>query len=258
MKKKIIITCLVAAGFGLTAFSFINWNNSTTVQSELKGETKEVIDIKNDLDLVYDVSNRFIATITKEDLHKATTISDLVPKGATDGIVSFREVKIGIVSTKNDVFAKGNSGQLNQKQLKMLQSANYSQDYYIEAFSQEKNETTGKTEEQCFVYYVSIIPEKEASYPGGKKAVIKFLKNECKNKVGIIKKDGLKPGRVCFTVKSNGMINDMRITATCGYDEVDQELLKAVSKLGNWTPAQNSKGENIDQDFIFFFGLQGC
>lgn len=258
MKKKVIIICLATVGFGLTAFSYVSCNSSNSKQSEVSEKAPKAIDIKNDIDLVYDVSNRFIATITKEDLQKATTIADLVPKGATDGIVSFRDVKIGIVSPKNEVFAKGNSGQLNTAQLKVLQSADYSADYYIEAFSKEKNEDTGKIEEQCFVYYVSIIPEKEASYTGGKQALIKFLKNECKNKVGIIKKDGLKPGRVRFTVTATGMVNNIEITSTCGYEEVDRELLTAVSKLKNWKPAQNSNGENIDQEFVFFFGLQGC
>ena len=82
MKKSIIIILAVLTTFSFMAFGFINWNNNKQV----------------DLDLVYNVDSRFMTTITKEDLHKATSVLDIVPKKAEGWWkVSFQTVMVAVL-----------------------------------------------------------------------------------------------------------------------------------------------------------------
>ena len=266
MKKKLFIVCLVITTISLTAYSFSSCENSTTEneevsqnnladsESELEGTSEE----RKKPDFFYEVSTRFIATITKEKLDQAKTLADLVPKGGTEGLDSFRDVKIGIVNDKSK-FAKGSNGSLNSAQINLLSSTNYSTDFFIEAFCKYKNPDTGKTEDYCFVYYVTIIPEKEAEFIEGHDAFMYYLEENSKEAIKKIKRDKLKPGKVRFTVQQNGEITGVELESTSGYNSVDEKMIELITNSPKkWNPATNSKGEKIDQELVFSFGLIGC
>ena len=197
MKKSILIICIVLTTSSLTALGYITWNSQGAVESpSLEKEltcNKSVVKNKK-VDLYYGVSTRFIATISKEDLRNAKSIADLVPKGATDGLDSFRDMKIVLHENKKSEVGEGIN--LNSAQINLLKEADYSMDFNIEGYCKEKNPQTGEVKDYCFVYYVSVVPEKEAEYKGGKEALIKYLKESNKDKTGVIEQDKLKPGKV--------------------------------------------------------------
>ena len=44
-----------------------------------------------------------------------------------------------------------------------------------------------------------------------------------------------------------------------GYPSVDDELIKIITNMPKkWESAANSKGEKVNQEFVFFFGTPGC
>jgi TonB family protein len=64
---------------------------------------------------------------------------------------------------------------------------------------------------------------------------------------------------VSFTVTRDGTVDDVKLTSSCGYEMIDEGLVEQIRTMPQrWTPATNSKGENVDQVLVFFFGMQGC
>ena len=249
MKKSIIIFCTVLTTFCLMAFGYMNLSNTVTDQKDFN---------QADPDLIYKVDSRFMTTITKEDLHKATSVLDIVPKEAEGWWkVSFQTVTVAVLQDGDEIRAMGNDKVLNAAQIMLLQSTDYSTNFYIKARSKNKHPDTGKIED--YVYYLTIIPEKEAEYTSGHDALIAYLKENSKEKTAIIKQDKLQPGKVSFTVTKEGKIANVKLTDTSGYPSVDEALIELVSNMPDkWAPATNSKGEKVDQELVFFFGLEGC
>ncbi len=269
MKKNILISTAFV-GISLITFGFIKWNgncsssdnttcNKANEEQEVFLSINEMAERVSEADFHYDIASRFNATITLEDLRKARTISDLVPRGATDNMSSFTDVNINILTEDGNLLEKGKDDQLNKQQIKLLQKATYSTNFNVEAFCKHINDETGKLEKYCFVYYVTVIPEKEANYNKGEVALINYLKNGSKKEVSMITQEELKPGKISFVVNKNGIIEQVKLVSTSGFNNIDSKMIKLVKSIpGKWTPAENSAGEKVDQQLFYSFGLIGC
>ena len=209
-------------------------------------------------DLVYKVDSRFIARITKEKLNKAKSIIDILPKEGTEFMEIYENVVVTILGEADEIKALGNDEILNDKQLNLLKSADYSTDFYITANCKRRNEN-GELYGYDLVYYMTIIPEQEAEFAGGKEALVKYLRGNSKVVTSIITKDKLKPGRFNFTVTKAGTVENVELSSTSGYSGVDEHLVELIENMPKkWQAATNEKGEKVNQELIFFFGLEGC
>ena len=259
MKKYSIVFCTVISAFGLMAFGYNHWNSNKACKNS---PININIDMANaEVDLIYNVDSRFINRITKEDLLKAKSIVDILPRKATESIVNYYSTRVSILhgNEESDQRAVGTSEVLNHDQIKLLKTMNYSTNFYIRSDYQLKNDETGQLGNSYLTYYMTLIPEKEATYATGQSALIDYLKLGMKDKTAIIKQDKLQPGRVIFTVTKEGTIENVALTSTSGYPSVDDDLVELIRTIpGKWRPASNSNGEKVDQDLIFFFGTQGC
>jgi hypothetical protein len=265
MKKSILIFCKVFTTFSLSVFGLMSWNNGVMAQEAVVFKNSvlfntgiaSILNIQPDLDLVYNIDSRFIANITKEDLHKATSVLDIVPKEARGWWkVNFQTVTVAVLQDGDEISIMGDKKILNAAQVKLLQATDYSTNFYINARTTEDPET-GRIED--YVYYFTIIPEKEAEYTGGRDALIAYLKENSKEKTAIIKSDQLQPARVSFTVTKEGTIVNVKLDSTSGYPSVDETLVELITNLPEkWDAATNSKGEKVDQELVFFFGVEGC
>lgn len=254
MKKSILIFCTVLTTISLTAFGYISWDDTETNQKEIKNA---------DFDLYYHVSNRW-RTMTKEDLKKVTSLLDILHDDGTYIREDYRNVTISVLHNDKDVrdikhFEMGQSEVFNTAQLELLQSAGYSTNLRITALNKRTNTKTGKVENDSLVHYMTIIPEKEAEFVDGFDALIGYLKKNSKEKTAIIREDKIQPGKVFFTVTKKGTIANIKVIDTSGYPSVDKELAKIIKNMPKkWEPATNSKGDKVDQEFVFFFGTPGC
>ena len=246
MKKSIVLLCAGLATFALSAFSYINWNNP------------------DEIDLVYNVDSRFGTTITKEKLHQATSVVDIVPREAEWNKIAFLNMIVTIIEGDDEKRVLGDNEILNAEQTKLLQSIDYSTHFYLKGRGEKKGDgpdglKDSEQEEFDFTYYLTVVPEKEAEYTAGTDALISYLRENSKSATAIIRKDKLQPGRVLFTVTKEGTIDRVSLDSSSGYPSVDEALIEIISSMtGKWTPATNAKGENVDQELVFFFGTQGC
>ena len=261
MKKSILIFSALLIAFSLTAFGYMNWTNPTPVKEKISDikTVDKIVNTTTDLDLFYNVAPRFFATVTKEELHNAKSIIDILPKKATKAKSAYHNTRVTILNEHNEVTEIGQSELLNIDQIKLLQSTDYSTNIRIQSDCKNKDRVNGKLYDYDLVYYMTIVPENEAVFTSGHDALIKYLKENSKETTGMIQKDFLKPGKVNFTVTKTGKIANVKLTSTSGYFSVDRALIDLIYNMPeNWKPATNSKGEPVDQELIFFFGLEGC
>lgn len=269
MKRNIVITSIALSTIAAVAFGYNNWMDTPQkVQEKNTPSCKAPQRIKSDINgflrqsafenFSYAVGSRFINHVTKEKLQKAKTISGIVPDGAADDVREFWDVRIKLLDEKTPE-AKAKDDQLTEDQLKLIQTFDYSSNFSIEAFCMMKNHETGEYEKQCFVYYMTVIPEKYAEYNGGNQAFIDYLKHGSKEETEGVKRKDLQPGKIRFTVLKNGTIADVELESTSGDKKVDDKMMELVNNSPNkWTPAQNMQGEKIDQVMVYSFGLIGC
>ncbi len=243
MKKSISIFGIVLTALGLMAFSWLNWNN---------------MDKQANSDFYYNLGSKFGTTITKENLHKATSVLDIVPTVAEGWWkVSFQTVTVALLQDHDEIIVFGNEKVLNDDQIRLLQSTEYSSNFYIKARGKDKHPDTGKIED--YTYYFTVTPEKEAEYVDGQDALIAYLKDNCRKETYLAKEDSLERGMISFTVTKKGSITKVELLASSGYPVIDKTMVELITNApGRWEPAADTEGKKIDQELVFSFGRGGC
>src|SRR5690606_24854283 len=134
----------------------------------------------------------------------------------------------------------------------------YSTNIHISADCEKRDAVTGALEYYGLVYYMTVTPEREAEYAGGKEALLAHLELGARGKTSMVKEERLESGKVNFTVTKRGTVAHVTLSSTSGYDEVDETMMNLIRTMsGKWNPALNSKGEQVDQQLVFFFGRMG-
>jgi hypothetical protein len=251
MKNITLIACSVILTFSLTAFTYTSWNHTPNTNNNACGEPTVRVDPPT---FSYDIDSRFMANVTKEDLRNAKTIIDIVPKKANWDRFNFREVTIRVMPDENNNYAKGESKELNLDQIKLLKTIDYSTNFVVDTYV----ENSPKYYDH-YPYYITVIPEKEASYMLGKQAVINYLKESCASTIAKIERGYLKSGKAHFIISKDGTIKNVNLESTSGYPTVDKKMLALIATMpGMWIPATNQIGEKVEQELVFSFGTMGC
>lgn len=272
MKKSILISLAVMATLSVAALAFVNWDNQPACQEAASCNTSVscsstlacISAQQTELDLFYDVKNRW-GTLTMEELRKAESLDDITSDRANGKVRdSFKNVWVAVLHNDQDVRdietgAIGQSEVFDGPQIELLRSLDYSTNLRFTAISQIKDPNNGVMRDDSLVCYRTVIPERQADFMGGKEALIRYLRENTRDKASLIDKDKVQPAKVFFTVSKYGTIENVKLVDKSGYKAVDKELVKVISNMPQmWTPAQNAKGENVHQEFVFFFGSMGC
>ena len=240
MKQRILIFSLLITAASLTAFTFASSDGNSST-----------------LNLLYKLDSRY-SEITKEELSNTTSVLELVPCMKSDWWTSsFEKVSIVVMDDGEEIAAEGYGTKFNQVQLQLLRSAPYSTNFYIWARGKDHLPDAGKLDEN--IYYYTITPENEAEYEGGEEAFVQFIKEGIEPNTSIMDEDNLRPGQLDFTITKDGKVEDIKLLSSSGYGEIDELLMELISQTQeDWIPAQNKEGQNVDQEFTFFFGANGC
>ena len=268
MKKSILIFCATLIVLSLTACAFSNENNIETDQldalesRDLASNIKVPEKAKKRIftDFIYDVGPRF-NIIKKSDLDKVRSFSEFITEEHAQRIVLYKYLSIIVLDgdKKTDVRETGTSGDLTLAQIKLLQSADYSTNLLIWADYREKSFDTGNLENSTWTPYLTVVPEKQARYLDGKKALMEYLKEKSETVRVNVDPELLKPAKLFFTVTKKGTVENVYLDRTSGYPTVDKTMKELISNTpGTWEPAENTKGEKVDQELVVSFGLMGC
>jgi hypothetical protein len=246
--------------FGLLAIGFTSEEQTpTTTETEVAKVSTCQIMTTTPPRFLYDVGTRFQNTITKEALQNAKSVHDIISKDTMYFIESVREVELFWHKPGKDWSAKGVSKDLNGPQLDIIELMSYSSDGNIYGKCYRKHRETGSKFEGYFDHYFTVVPEKQANYEGGKDALQDYLMANSAYITDVLDPQQLLAGKIRFVVSKEGTVSNVVLEASCGYDYVDDLLMKVLKKTPEkWTPAENAKGEKVDQEFVFSFGQVGC
>ncbi len=267
MKKSILIVGTLVVGLSFMAFSFLNRPKVVVEPVEKAVDPAPLFDydlaniigpLKN-ADLVYKVGSRYIHTISKAELDRAKSITDILPEQEFKSKGYYRNIQISVFENGKKVTELGDDALINEAQKKLLQSTDYTSEIQVSALY-EYEQTAGKNRSyDAVMNYISIIPQREAAFTEGYDALINYLRENSKEHTSIIHKQQLRGGQFNFTVTKEGTVEQVELKSTSGYEEVDQVLIDLLENLpGKWKPAMDANGNKIDQELTFFFGLDGC
>ena len=269
MKKSILFFGAVLIILGLSAYLFMNCNKKETISLEKSAVNKDIASAKPAIeknnkkvfdDFIYGVGPRF-AAIKKEDVQNARSIKAFYDKEQLQKIETLKSVALILVidDQQSDIREIGYSNELNEAQLELLQSSDYGTNFIVRADYLEKNKETGNLEESYSTPHLTIVPEKQATYFMGIETLKDYLREGSKKARVHVDPEKLQAAKVFFTVTKNGTIEQVYQDRLSGYPELDQKMSELITNFpGTWEPAENSKGEKVDQELVVSFGLMGC
>ena len=267
MKKSIYSLFAMLISLGLMAFIYVNRVDAKKNQgAEIDRLAGGIFAnfVKPELEFSYSVDSRYGATITKEDLHNAITVVDIVPVEAEWDKITFLTMQITVIDEGGETTAQGDNEILNAEQTSLLQSTDYSTHFYINARGKHKGDGPEGLkdyphDEYDLAYYLTVVPEKEAEYSEGMDALIDYLKQQSKEQIASVKEDQLRPGKIGFNINREGHIHRIKLLSSSGYPSIDEHMKSLIRNMpGKWNSAENGKGEKVEQEFVFSYGLIGC
>jgi hypothetical protein len=266
MKKSAIMSCVVLVVISFFAFNYVSNNNqdlNDTETASLKIE-KTIEDAKKNKkaapEFIYDVGTRF-SPIKKERLSNNLSITHFLDEMQRDRITSVEAIEIIVIENdkQTERRIKSIGSEFNTAQIHLLKSFNYSEGFKLRIDYKEKHFGSEDLFDAYSTPHHTIVPETQAEYIYGKKALINYLKEHTIEATANIPEDKLKPAKLYFTITKDGSINSIYLDRTSGYPEVDALMMQLINNTpGGWIPAVNAKGENVDQELVVSFGLMGC
>jgi hypothetical protein len=264
MKKGLVIISMVIGALSLMAIGFVRQQEDekkigvkieTTVNQVDKTNRSRVEQSIAFDNFALDVSTRFLAAISKEELDKAVSISEIIPQDANWNRYSIVKTHVRIYNDdlETQVINYSLNLDLNEPQLALLKKVQYSDNLQFGAEHATSRETGSLN------YMVSVVPEKQAEYVDGKDQLITYIKENSNTLIALWKNNQWLAGKINFTVDKQGTVSNINLTSTSGNPTIDQHMIGLISKTSNkWVPAENAKGEKVDQVLTFSFGSLGC
>lgn len=235
-------------------------NIETTIGSIFK---KDSIKVKPEIfeDFIYDVGPRF-APMKKSAIEKATSLEDFFTWEELRVISEIKFIEIIIIENERQTPKRAISytKTFTDAQLKLIQSFDYTSHFNIRVEYLEKN-SVGKLEHKFNSPHITIVPEKQTEYVNGKDELKKYLRENSREARIKANVDPMKlqPAKLYFTVTKEGNIENVKLDRTSNYPLVDKTMIELIKNLpGNWKPAENAKGNKMNQEQVVTFGLMGC
>lgn len=197
-------------------------------------------------------------SISQQTLAQANTIMDINENFNPEWVKDYISVQI-ITSHKGQIkTSTSTSATLTTEQKRQLLVSDIATEIAVHMnYMPNNNLSNNDPKEINFSFLVN--PEINAAFPGGKKVMYDYLKNNAVDKIANTDKIGNHIGIVKFTVSKNGDIHNVHVFEASRDEKIDQILLETVSSMPTWSPASYADGTTVDQDFVFMVGnLESC
>lgn len=273
MKKRALIITTIVITIGLTAFGihkrqFDVESCDVKVEYALLAQTDPVMNYFNfyqpevsasvNRDLFYMVRGRYERPTTKDQLGKATILSDFIPNYPSSWISDYTSVEIIANHNGKKMIAVSQNDVLNYEQKNLLSTIDLADDILINVNYKSQNCITKHADNRQMIVSMTVIPEKEAEYIGGYNQMINYLRENSSDEITGHNLEVFQPSSILFTVNEKGEVDNVILNKTTGNAEVDKFLVELIGNMPNWDPAENSNGLAVKQQFEFNLGLDGC
>ncbi len=211
-------------------------------------------------DFIYEIGSRF-SSIKKSEVENAKTMNAFFSEEELQKMETITSLKIiRVIDDKlSEIREVGTTKDLTKAQLNLLKYFEYDANFVVRADFKQRNEITGELEDNYASPHLTMVPEKQATFVDGKDALKAFLKMSTEK----VRKDAdpekFQAAKLYFTVSKDGTIKNVHLDRSCGYPKIDEKMKELISQVpGTWLPAENEKGEKVDQELVVSFGLLGC
>ena len=253
MKNRISIISTALLSAALMAFG-INTTYEKEATQHPEAYARDVY-----TNLFYNLTPRF-QPITKTNLAQASSVADFFGPEHLQPLLNYESIEVVIIENDKQTSKRlaSSSCKLSEAQIQMLENLGYSQHFLIRATYHVNNGKTGVTEIHIDEPHFTVVPEKQATYNLGEKALIDYLEAGNKENTANLDENKLQTAKLYFTVTKNGTITNAHLDRTSGYEKMDAAMIELLTNApGKWTPAQNAIGEKVDQELAITFGV-GC
>lgn len=265
MKKSILIICTTVITLSVIAFCVLNRNKKeVNVSKDLAINSTQTDKKEPEVfeDFIYDVGTRF-RPIKKSALKKIKSFEAFLDQEVVDGIIDVESVSVVIFKDEkySEIQEQAKTPLFNVNQLKLLQNSDYSTNFKISVYFTEKNTETNAIQTNHWTPHHTIVPEKQAEYSKGKAVLLNFLRTKGKAIVASEKVEPkkLQAAKLFFTVSKIGDIKSVRLDRSSNYPKIDDFMIQLIKNTPDqWVPAENEKGEKVEQELVVSFGLMGC
>lgn len=207
-------------------------------------------------DINFEIKNTFSRPVNNEMLNKAKSLMDINPGYPSSWISDYVSTEILVSSNGKTIRALGVNDMLSYEQMDNITSADPGTDINVEVKYKSFNSINNKIEINEMKFAVSLVPQFEAEYPGGKTQLKSYIKENAILKLKDTKI--LKQALIKFVVNENGEISQVKIAQSSEDKTVDQLLLNTISNMPLWKPAIDKNGKKLKQEFLLTVGNAGC
>jgi TonB family protein len=263
MKYSIItlfLTLLINSGFSQNSDYYFGRFNPTVKNEELP-EAVLISDIIPALwiDLMLPYEDRIVLD-NRRKMEYAVG-SYLYPLGGYEMIIKYVSVEVSAIANGKLRSSQSDDDTLTTEQKNLINAADIGSDINIKIrFTIKNNDESGNGNEIMEGFLaVTVVPETEAEFPGGFNYLTKYLMENVIGKISDqIASEKIQPAIVKFAINEEGQIVDIQIIRTSTDQIIDKLILDAMHKMPKWSPAKDSKGVKIKQEFNIRFGNNGC
>ena len=232
-KNQILLIVLLSIGCAFNSFA----------QNDLKFEINKVLP--------------FIS-IQENKLDKINSLTDLDKRYPASWVKEYISVEISAYKNGTQTKASGISDVLNQEQKELIRLADRSSDIAVSVMYLPENSLKNNTAKQ-YDFKVTIMPDKNAIYGEGAEQLIQYLQKNSIVNIEAGSFTGYDLTAIKFTITEQGHITDIQVAMPSKDAKIDEMLVKSISKMPNWKPAEFSTGLKVKQDFVLTVGnMENC
>ena len=197
-------------------------------------------------------------TTTLSTLEQASSISDINPDHGSSWISSYESVEVGIQSSSEIKKIVGASEEFSTAQKLLFGEASINDEVVINITYIPKN-ALSKSSTRSLRYSYTIVPDQEAEFPGGDKALYTFLNEKIARPILTNDKEEVDLTIVSFSINESGEVMEASIQQPSNNRDFDQALLGTIKSMPQWQAAMDASGTKVVQSFQLSIGyLVGC
>ena len=193
--------------------------------------------------------------ITKSQLAEAKTLIELdrflkpswVKFYISVDVISVQNGKSKTTSFKND--------SLTPELRSLIAKADVGADIFVKIQYLPENDLADN-DIQRMDFVLRFSPEKEAEFPGGTKALQLYLKEHAIDQIPTGSFQNYDMAAVKFTITDEGQVSDIHLFNEGKEADVNELLVKAVSNMPCWQPAEFDNGLKVKQEKVLIVGSQ--
>lgn len=210
----------------------------------------------------FELHGNYNRSVTLDKLISAQSLADFSQGFPSSWIADSAYISSEIEVLRNGISKKvyGKNEKLNSNQKMALALAEIGSEIVVNVQYQDYNPEARKKFINKIHYIITVIPDVEAEFNGGKAALTQFFEDAALEPLKAFQNSDFSRATVGFTINEMGETTEAKVINGCGNPAADQILLLAIQKMPKWKPAKNAKGNRIKQDFRFtvYGPKEGC